>query len=68
MLRLMITVTVLADLMACQQSPVSSTGRADRQYLLTSRGAYVLSKPPPGIEVSVGSKVVRRVGLQDDAN
>ena len=68
MLRLLVTATVLAGLTACQQSLVSSQGAPDPSYLLTSRGDYVLSNPPPGIEVSLGSKTVRRVGRQDDVN
>jgi hypothetical protein len=78
MLRLFaLTVSLLAGLTACQQ-PISgpagsqvdssripgsaATLQVDPQYLLTTRGDYVLSDPPPGAEISVGSKQVRRVG------
>jgi hypothetical protein len=30
-------------------------------------GDYVLSNPPPGVEISLGSKQVRRVGWDDGA-
>jgi hypothetical protein len=81
MLRLFgLTVSLLAGLTACQQSisgPAGSevdssripgsaaTLQLDPQYLLTTRGDYVLSTPPPGAEISVGSKQVRRVGWND---
>ena len=79
MLRLFgLTVSLLASLTGCQQ-PIAGpagthveTGRAnalppqfDPQYLLTARGDYVLSNPPPGVEISFGSKQVRRVGWDD---
>jgi hypothetical protein len=72
-----LTVSLLAGLTACQQpitdpagTPADTTripGSAatlqpDPQFLLTTRGDYVLSNPPPGVETSLGSKQVRRVG------
>jgi hypothetical protein len=79
MLRLFgLTVCLLTGLTGCQLPIAGSpgtyleTGRAtaappqfDPQYLLTARGDYVLSDPPPGIEISFGSKQVRRVGWED---
>jgi hypothetical protein len=82
MLRLFgLTVSLLAGLTGCQQ-PIAGpagthleTSRAnatppqfDPQYLLTTRGDYVLSNPPPGVEISLGSKQVRRVGWDDAVN
>jgi hypothetical protein len=74
MLRLVaVTAAVLAGLGACQQhGPAeaqtevgdardnASPHSLDSNYLLTSRGAYVLSTPPPGAQISLGSKLVRR--------
>jgi len=79
MLRLFgLTVCLLTGVTGCQQPIAGSpetyfeTRRAkaappqfDPQYLLTARGDYVLSDPPPGIEISSGSKQVRRVGWED---
>jgi hypothetical protein len=77
-----LTVSLLAGLTACQQPitdpagtrvdtthvPVSSAPlQSDPQYLLTMPGDYVLSNPPPGVEISLGSKQVRRVGWDDAA-
>jgi hypothetical protein len=74
------TVSLLAGLTCCQQPSTGPAGtqidatripgsaatlRRDPQYLLTTRGDYVLSDPPPGIEISLGSKEVRRVGWND---
>jgi hypothetical protein len=83
MLRVLgLTVSLLAGLTACQQPitgpagtridtgriPVSSAPlQFDPQYLLSMRGDYVLSHPPPGVEISLGSKQVRRVGWDDAA-
>ena len=81
MLRLFgLTASLLAGLTGCQQ-PIAGlagahieTSRArgdaaqpqfDPQYLLTARGDYVLSDPPPGVEISLGSKQVRRVGWDE---
>jgi hypothetical protein len=36
--------------------------QSDPQYLLTTRGDYVLSHSPLRVEISLGSKQVRRVG------
>jgi hypothetical protein len=75
-----LTVTLLAGLAACQQPNTgpaetqigtaripgsAATLQPDPQYLLTTRGDYVLSNPPPGVEISLGSKQVRRVGWDD---
>jgi hypothetical protein len=74
MLRLIaVTAALLAGLGACQQhgpaEPQIEVGNArgnaspsslDSNYLLTPSGAYVLSNPPPGAEITVGSKLVRR--------
>ena len=75
-----LTVTLLAGLTACQQSITGPAGtqlntlripdsaatlQSDPQYLLTTRGDYALSNPPPGVEISFGSKQVRRVGWND---
>jgi hypothetical protein len=72
-----LTVSLLAGLTGCQQPITGPAGtqidttripgsaatlRPDPQYLLTTRSDYVLSNPPPGIEISLGSKEVRRVG------
>jgi hypothetical protein len=70
-----LTVSLLAGLTGCQQPIVGPAGprleasranaaphQFDPQYLLTTGGDYVLSNPPPGIEISFGSKEVRRVG------
>jgi hypothetical protein len=73
-------VTLLAGLTACQQPITGPAGtqvdtlripgsaaalQSDPQYLLTTRGDYVLSNPPPGVEISFGSKQVRPVGWND---
>jgi len=75
--RLAVTAAVLAGLGACQQGPANlkidggevsanaSTQSLDTSYLLASGGAYVLSSPPPGAEISVGSKLVRRADSGD---
>jgi hypothetical protein len=73
MLRLVaVTAALLAGLGACQQHGpagtqigVVDTRRAsppplDSNYLLTPSGGYVLSSPPPGAQITVGSKLVRR--------
>ena len=75
-----LTATLLAGLSACQQAITGPAGtqldttripgsaatlHSDPQYLLTTRGDYVLSNPPPGVEISFGSKQVRRVGWND---
>ena len=74
-----LTATLLAGLTACQQPVTGPAGAQDTfrirgsaatlpfdpQYLLTTRGDYVLSNPPPGAEISLGSKQVRRVGWND---
>jgi hypothetical protein len=74
------TACLLAALTACQQpiagparTPIETTHtpgsagalQSDPQYLLTTRGDYVLSHSPPGVEISLGSKQVRRVGWHD---
>jgi hypothetical protein len=77
-----LTVSFLVGLTACQQPITGPTGtqvdtsripgsaatlQIDPQYLLTTRGDYVLSSPPAGVEISLGSKQVRRVGWNDAA-
>jgi hypothetical protein len=70
---LAVTAAVLAGLSACQQQGPADTqigvGEAsanaspqslDTNYLLASGGGYVLSTPPPGTEITVGWKLVRR--------
>ena len=71
-----LTISLLAGLTACQRPNTDPAGahvestrapssaatfRSDPQYLLTARGDYVLSNPPPGVEIGLGSKLVRRV-------
>jgi len=79
MLRLLaLTAALLAGLSACQQRGHAETqievgdasGNApppplDSNYLLTPSGGYVLSSPPPGAEITVGSKLVRRADSGD---
>ena len=70
MLRLVtVTAALLVGLGACQQGPAnpqidvgeaSANASRDTNYLLASGGGYVLSSPPPGAEITVGSKLVRR--------
>jgi hypothetical protein len=83
MLRLIgLAVSLLAGLTACRQPVAGPAGTQietdhargyasqaplESLYLLTARGDYVLSSPPPGVEVSLGSKVLRRVGWADAA-
>ena len=77
---LALAVSLLAGLTACQQpitgpaeSQIGSSGARgnasssalDSQYVLTTRGGYVLSSPPPGLQISVGSKLVRRADAAD---
>ena len=77
---LALAVSLLAGLTACQQpvagpaeSQIGSSGAQgnasplllDSQYVLTTRGGYVLSIPPPGVQISVGSKLVRRADAAD---
>jgi hypothetical protein len=79
MLRLVaVTAALLAGLGACQQhgpaDPQIEVGDArdnasprslDSSYLLTPSGVYVLSNPPPGAQITVGSKLVRRADESD---
>jgi hypothetical protein len=79
MLRLFaLTLCILSGLAGCQQPIARSAGtgletarakgapaQPDPQYLLNAREGYVLSNPPPGLEVRFGSKRLRRVGWDD---
>jgi hypothetical protein len=74
MLRLVaVSVALLAGLGACQQrGPAENQIEAgdargnasllslDSSYLRSPSGAYVRSNPPPGAQITVGSKLVRR--------
>jgi hypothetical protein len=80
MLRLVaVTAALLTGLGACQQGPAkpqidvgeasanASRAPLDTNYLVASGGGYVLSSPPPGAEITVGSKLVRRADGGDPA-
>jgi hypothetical protein len=55
--RFALVLALVAGLAACQGSAGGSLDGAG--FVLTSSGGYVLSKAPPGIEVTLGSKQLR---------
>jgi hypothetical protein len=57
--RLACAAVPVLGLAACQILPDSAVGNG-APFVLTSSGGYVLSDAPPGIEVSLGSKLLRR--------
>ena len=52
---------ILLGLTACDAAPAG----AGSPFLLTTRGDFVRSNAPPGIEVTLGSKLIRLADAPD---
>jgi hypothetical protein len=59
--RLALSAGLVLGLASCQIPP-GSVADDGAPFVLTTSGGYVLSDAAPGIEVSLGSKLLRRAG------
>jgi hypothetical protein len=59
--RLALSAGLVLGLASCQIPP-GSVAADGAPFVLTTSGGYVLSDAAPGIEVSLGSKLLRRAG------
>jgi hypothetical protein len=56
-----LTLALILSLAACDAAPAGDGS----PFVLTTRGDFVRSNAPPGVEVTLGSKLIRPGGASD---